>query len=66
MVEFRIGENLAKTSYAFKSMIHQKILVAIGTDCPVESLAPFPNLYCALTRQDLNQQPVHGWNHEER
>lgn len=46
-------KNLYKSSYAFNAMIKKGIHQSFGTDCPVESLNPFENLYCAVTRLDL-------------
>lgn len=43
-------------------MLNKGIHVALGTDFPVETLDPFSNLYCAMTRQDLSGQPESGWN----
>lgn len=65
IVNNRVGEALSQTSYAFKTMINKGIHVSLGTDCPVESLDPFANLYCAITRQDLLGQPPSGWNINE-
>lgn len=65
IVNHRVGEALSQTSYAFKTMLNKGIHVALGTDCPVESLDPFANLYCAITRQDLSGQPESGWNIRE-
>lgn len=53
IVRNRVGEELEKTSYAFKSMVKKKIPIAIGTDSPIESLNPFHNIYCAITRKTL-------------
>lgn len=53
IVKNRVGEELADTSYAFGSMHKMEIDVSYGTDCPVEDLKTFDNLYCAITRKDL-------------
>ncbi len=66
IVEDRVGERLAKTSYAFKSMINKGIHLSIGTDCPVEPLDTMPNIYCAVNRSDLNGYPQEGWNPQEK
>jgi len=66
IVEKRVGKELAKTSYAFKSMIDMGIHTSLGTDCPVESLDTMPNIYCAVTRSDLKGTPVGGWNPNEK
>lgn len=66
IVEDRVGYDLASTSYAFKTMMDKDIVVALGTDCPVEPLKTMPNLYCAVTRQDLKGEPKDGWFSNER
>ncbi len=53
IVNQRVGKELAQTSYAFKTMRNLGITVGLGTDCPVEDLNTFDNLYCAVTRNDL-------------
>lgn len=61
IVEPRVGPELAKTSYAFGTMTRMGIHTSYGTDCPVEDLNPFENLYCAVTRKDLKGRPVDGY-----
>ncbi|QVK18079.1 amidohydrolase [Mycoplasmatota bacterium] len=66
IVEDRVGKELAKTSYAFKSMIDKGIHTSFGTDCPVEALDTMSNIHCAVTRSDLSGEPIGGWNPKER
>ncbi len=54
IVRERVGSTLADTSYAFGSMQQMGIHVSFGTDSPVENMNPFHNIYCAVTRRDLN------------
>lgn len=54
MVTDRVGEDLATTSYAWKSMLDQGISVAFSTDSPVEPFDTMPNLYTAVSRKDLS------------
>jgi predicted amidohydrolase YtcJ len=49
----RVGNELAETSYAWKTMIDKGIHTAFGTDCPVESFDTMPNIYCAVTRKNI-------------
>ena len=49
----RVGEELASTSYAWKTMINMGIHVSFGTDCPVESFNAMNNLYSAVTRKNI-------------
>lgn len=58
----RVGDDLAKTSYAFGTMDKLGIHNSYGSDSPVEDLNPFENIYCAVTRKDLKGYPEGGWN----
>lgn len=49
----RCGQALADTSYAFGTAARMGVPVSFGTDAPVESFHPFPNLYTAVTRCPL-------------
>ncbi|MPM71546.1 hypothetical protein SDC9_118512 [bioreactor metagenome] len=66
IVRDRVGLALAETSYAFRSVPEAGISVAYGTDCPVEDFNPFANLYCAVTRLDLQGQPAGGYQPSEK
>lgn len=67
IVTDRVGLELAKTSYAFKSLIDLDAdLVSFGTDAPVENPNPFPCIQCAITRQTLSGYPEGGFAPEER
>lgn len=67
IIEDRVGKDLAKTSYAFKTMQDlDPTLVSYGTDSPVEDLNPFENIYHAVTRQRRNGFPEGGFYPEER
>lgn len=60
-----MGKDLAQSSYAFRSLAELGAKVSFGTDCPVEDLNPFANLYCALTRKDLLHPEAAGYRPEE-
>lgn len=57
----RVGEALAKTSYNWKTLLDKGVCISSGSDCPVESLAPAGNIYCAVTRKDYEGKPENGW-----
>ena len=61
IVENRVGQLLASTSYAFNTMEKLGLHVAYGTDSPVEGLNVFHNIHCAVNRQDLNLFPENGF-----
>ncbi len=48
--EDRIGPERAKNLYAWKRFVSQGTALAFGTDYPVEPIAPFRELYAAVTR----------------
>lgn len=54
IVHARVGDALASTSYAIGTMLRNGTPLAFSSDAPVESLQPFYNLYCAVTRKGLN------------
>ncbi len=66
IVEDRVGKEMASTSYAFNTMDRLGVHVSYGTDCPVEDLDPFDNLYCAINRQDLKGFPAGGFFPQEK
>ena len=61
IVESRVGKELAKTSYNWKTMVELGVHYACGSDCPVEGFNVMDNIYCAVTRKDLSGFPEEGW-----
>ncbi len=61
VVEDRCGKEISSTSYAFKTLKDLGGHISYGTDCPVESCNPFPNIYSAVTRKDSNGMPENGF-----
>ena len=55
----RVGDELAKTSYAFGTLGRMGVHVSYGTDCPVEDLNPYNNLFCAVTRKGFEGDKVY-------
>ena len=54
IVRARVGDQLANTSYAFRTMKEMGITVSNGTDSPVENPNPMRGMQCAVTRQPLD------------
>jgi predicted amidohydrolase YtcJ len=50
--EQRIGPGRAKYSYAWKSFLSAGVVLAFGTDYPVEPITPFRGVYAAVTRMN--------------
>ncbi len=65
MAEDRVGHERIKTSYNWRHLKDMGIVLGMGTDCPVESFNPLPNIYSAVVRKDLEGLPKEGWYAEE-
>ncbi len=61
IVNDRVGDTLASTSYAFKDMLDLGIVETFGTDSPVEPINAINGIYCAVNRKDLAGLPENGW-----
>ena len=48
----RIGGERAKYSYAWAEFLKNRVVLAFGTDYPVEPITPFRGLYAAVTRKN--------------
>jgi predicted amidohydrolase YtcJ len=66
MAEKRVGLDRLKCAYAWQSMLKTGARLAFGTDFPVESPNPFPGLAAAISRQDIEGQPLGGWFPEQK
>ncbi len=62
----RIGEELARTSYAWRRMLQEGIVCAGGSDAPVEPIAPALGIWAAVTRTDDAGHPADGWMPEQK
>lgn len=65
-VEARVGPDRAKGAYAWRSLLDTGVVIAGGSDFPVEPHNPFWTFYAAITRQDHAGSPAGGWLPEER
>lgn len=59
IVEARVGEELASTSYSWKTLMKNGISVSNGSDCPVERPFVMGGIQCAVTRERLNGSEVY-------
>lgn len=55
----RVGEELAKTSYDWRTMADMGIHLGCGSDCPIEPFDILPNMYYAIMRKNPEQET--GW-----
>ena len=53
IVKERAGQELASTSYAWKTLLRLGATVSNGSDCPVEAPDVMAGIQCAVTRRDL-------------
>lgn len=54
IVRERVGEELAASSYSWKTLLDSGVSVSNGSDCPVEYPNVFGGIQCAVTRCDLS------------
>jgi len=59
--EDRLGEDRIKGAYAYKKLLDQAGIVALGTDFPVEKVNPFLTFYASVDRQDTDNFPEGGF-----
>lgn len=62
----RIGPDLIKTTYAFRSLLDQGAHVAFGSDWTVAPLDPVTGIYAAVTRRTLDGKNPEGWVPEQK
>lgn len=61
----RLGEEREKGAYAYKRLLDQAGIIALGTDFPVEQVSPFLTFYAAVARKDLVGYPQEGYMKEQ-
>jgi predicted amidohydrolase YtcJ len=61
MAEDRVGPVRIQSSYAWRTVLENKGIIANGSDAPVELVNPYYGFYAAVTRQDRDGQPPNGW-----
>lgn len=54
IVAKRVGEELAETSYRWKTLLDSGVTVSNGTDCPVELPFALGGIQCAVTRKSFS------------
>ena len=61
MAEDRLGAGRMAGAYAWRTFLEEGVVLAGGSDFPVELSDPFHGLHAAVTRQDHDGQPEGGW-----
>ncbi len=62
----RIGPERAAYSYRWNTYQKEGLILAAGTDSPVESISPWLNLHAAVARKDKSLLPHDGFQPEEK
>ncbi|MFW5940948.1 MAG: amidohydrolase [Chloroflexota bacterium] len=66
MVDRYWGER-GRHSYAWRTVLESGALLVFGSDAPIESIAPLPGIYAAVTRRRPDGAPgPEGWYGEQR
>ncbi|RZV38488.1 MAG: amidohydrolase [Chromatiales bacterium] len=61
MAEDRVGPDRILGGYAWRRMLDAGVVLANGSDFPVELSNPFHGLYASVTRQGRDGEPDGGW-----
>ncbi len=63
--EDRLGPQRMGGAYAYKKLLDQAGMIALGTDFPVEEVSPFYTFYASVARKDLKNYPEGGYRIEQ-
>ena len=66
MAVSRLGEQRILGAYAWRKLLDNQVIIAAGSDFPVESPNPFYGLHASITRQDQSNLPQGGWYGEQK
>ena len=62
----RLGLERINNAYVWRDLIDQGLIIAGGTDAPVEIGDPRIEFYAAITRKDIDGFHAEGWNLNQR
>ena len=62
----RIGEHRLHRISRWKTLLDNGIIIAGGSDCPIEEGNPLHEFYAAITRTDHDGFPKGGWQSQEK
>ena len=60
----RLGKNRIRNGYAYKTLLEQNGMIALGTDFPIEGINPIHTFFAAVARKNLNGEPKNGFQKE--
>jgi len=66
MAVTRLGNERILGAYAWRKLLDSEVVIAAGSDFPVESPNPFYGLHASITRQDHKNLPAGGWYADEK
>lgn len=66
MAEDRVGPDRILGGYAWRTFLTHGVVIASGSDFPVEPVNPFFGLHAAVNRTDHKGNPSGGWFPEQR
>ncbi len=61
MAEDRVGPNRIMGGYAWRTFLDAGVVIASGSDFPVEFVNPFYGFHAGINRTDLSGNPEGGW-----
>lgn len=61
----RLGSHRTPAAYAWRSLLDTGVIVAGGSDAPVEDPDPLVDFHAAVTRSDRSGMPRGGWHPEQ-
>jgi predicted amidohydrolase YtcJ len=64
--EARVGARRIRGAYAWRALLNTGVIIANGTDFPVEEVNPLLTFHAAVTRQDPAGNPPGGWFPEQK
>ena len=64
--EDRLSPKRIEDAYAFRDLLNQNNLIALGSDFPVEGVNPLWGFYAAVVRKDSKGYPAQGFQIENR
>lgn len=62
----RIDSDRISRTYAFRTLLNNKTMLAFGTDWDVAPLNPLEGIYAAVTRRTLDDKNPNGWVPNEK
>jgi predicted amidohydrolase YtcJ len=54
----RVGTSRARWAYPFKTLMHEGLWIASGSDCPVEPISPIRGIWASVARKSFPQESL--------